>query len=329
MAFTDFEIDGAVFPQDAGWSGIGNSTADWANSAFIGGLALANGNDYAPFGLDFNPDFTNDTIQVLGGLAFIKDNTDILYREFSDSEQQLNGTWSQPFLVAIQTKDTANLAMQAPSGVNHIWLYYTHNTQNAVEIRIADTDADTPSDPNLKLGTVDAGANESTLVNREGISGGGDRAWTFLGSGGTGGSDVSTADITVPDPSFDQFKIEFEDVGGTSTASGSGSVLFWRVNNVQSGYNFRTVGNTNRRKSKVKVAQGKASRMSMGGSLFVDTVGNEFTFDNRTTGNEEKQYAFSGANINPSSVLPMSSVQFFWSNGRINGTWNFYGRDKI
>lgn len=326
MAYTDTAVTNVVTPQDAGWAGIGAEGADWANSAFIGGLALSAGTDYAPYGLAITPDYANNQFSMTGGLAFIEDNTDIAYRVYTDSENQLTGSWNQPFLTATLTQDVSGVSLINTSGVNHIYLYYTHTGQNDAYYRVADTTADAPTYPSLKIAEIDTSANEKMVFNREvGGGGGGGVGWQHLGTEEftTFSAGIS---FTNPDDSYDEYLVKLRNVTGTDTAIGSGRDLLFNVNNLTRGWNYHSTGSTFKDRASMAVGVGQASTASYSGSIFCNTtIGDKLSVDNRLGGPSELGYGLKGINKEAGSV-PISSFQFEFSSGDIKGTFAIWGR---
>lgn len=326
MAYTDTAVTNVVTPQDAGWSGIGAEGADWANSAFIGGLALSADVDYAPHGFAITADYANDQFSITGGLAFIEDNTDISYRVYTDSENELTGSWNKPFLTATLTQDLTGISLINSSGVNHIYLYYTHTGQNDAYYRVADATGDAPAHPSLKIAEIDTSKNEKTVVNREaGGGGGGGVGWQHLGTEEIT-TMTQTASFANPDDSYDEYLVKLRNVEGTSTASGSGKRLNFDINNLGSGWYYSSNGSTFANKSDFVIGQGQASTSAYAGSIFLNTtIGSKVSVDNRTAGGHEPASAGGGLNKDPGST-PLSSFQFYFASGDIKGTFAIWGR---
>jgi hypothetical protein len=322
MAFTDTSITAYIFPQDSGFDGIANSDADWGNAAYIGGLAQAKGVDYAPFGLNITEDHTNEVFDISRGLAFIEDNTTIGARNFSDSEQNRSITWDQPFMTFMLVPAQTNIPFQTTTGTNHIWIYYTHGAQNDGQIRVSDTDGDTPSDPHLKIGTIDA-ANNNAATEKNRVAG---YSWNFLGKYETDGF-VGEADVQWPENGYDEYKVKFINVQGQGTSGGQ--QLQARINNVTSGYYYRTTQNNTANADRFRLMQGEGGEMHIAGHLYFSMDAGKWQYDNRLTSNEEKQYSFAGSNYN-TTTNPLNSMQVFWGSGQnINGEWNIWGRDRL
>lgn len=324
MTYTDHSLSGYVLPQDGGWSGVTDNEAGWTNAAMLGALALSDDVNYAPVGLGVTPDYANDTVTVENGLVFIKDNTDIQFRTYQDTVDTRSGTWSDPFQTVTAVPTNGSLPLEAPSGVNHIWVYYTHSSNNDAYIRISDTDGDEPVDPSLKIAKVDAGAQSVGLLNRGG-SGGTDYSWDYLGK-----KEQTTFtqkwNLQVPDTSYDEYKIKFVRTLGTSPSSGSGSVLYTQFSDVSGSYYYRTFGNTNQGASRIKLVQVKSDTVPVQGHISVETHKSLLTFHNSLKGNEEKQMAKSGVARKP-ETLPFDKLTLWYSNGDIKGEINFYGRN--
>jgi hypothetical protein len=320
MAFTDTDITAYAFPQDGASPGIADTDADWNNAAFLGALAKAKANNYAPQGLDIVTDHVNEQFTLTAGLAFIEDKENIPFRLFSDSEINRSEVWTTGYILMVETEEESNISFETTTGKNFVYLGFTRQAQNDVFVRVADDEADAPS-KSVKLGEIDASADSKREQNR--VAG---FQYEFLGKRSTNGF-VNQADLAIPDSSFDEYKIKFINVEGDA-ASGNVTLLS-RVSNVNSGsYFFRTTQNNTQQATRFKLYQGRPDRFGINGELFVSQKGGLFTFDNRLTSNQEKQFAFSGGSTDP-AITPLSSLQLFFTSGQINAEINVWGRNNL
>lgn len=319
MAFTDYPVSAYVYPQDGSSSGISDFDADWDNAAYAGALALANTDNYSPQGLSVTPDYGANSFDVSDGLAFIRDDENIGFREFGDSEQTRSGTWTQGYLAVSEIEATSGISFETATGVNHVYLYFTRQAQNDVYIRVADTTADKPANRFFKIAEIDAGATESAEKNRNaGLD------WQYIGSHETGGL-VNEADIPIVDNSYDEYRVKFVGVGGDYTSTDA--QLLGTVNNGGK-YNFRTTQNNTRQKSFFKIQQSRPTDAAIGGYLFCSTHEGVWEYENSITGNIGKQYSFGGRDIS-GDATPFNSIQFSWNSGNIEGKWNIWGRNVL
>lgn len=319
MAFTDHTIDAYVFPQDGASSGISDFDADWQNAAYVGGLAKAQTADYTPEGVDVTVDYGNNTFDLSSGLSFIEDPQDIEFRDWDDSEQVRSGLWTEGYLSVMLVPSVQDIPLENNTSVNHIYLGWDRTAQNNTFVRVADTE-NAPT-IGVKIETIDPVAGSSAPKNR--VAG---YSWNFLGKHETGGF-VGEANVQWPENGYDEYKVKFIDVQGQGTSSGQ--QLHGRINNVTSGYHFRTTQNNSANVDRFKILQGEGGAMHIGGHLYFSMHGDRWQYDNRLTSNEEKQYSFSGQNYN-TSVNPINSMQLFWSSGKdISGTFNIWGRNTL
>lgn len=327
MAYTDNKITAYIFPQDGASEGIDNTEADWNNAAYLGGLAKAKTENYAPQGLNISPDHINNNFDLSEGLAFLEDTENIDFRNWDDSEINRSGTWTQGYLLTVHTKSAANIPFQTTTGTNYIYLGFDRtannyaNGQNNIFVRVADTEADAPVQ-GFKIGEIDATTDDSVEQNR--VAG---YSWNYLGKKGTGGSYVSEADISIPDNSFDEYKVKFVAVDGDATSTGT--TLTGTVNNHTANYWYRTTQNNTQGNSLYKLMQGRPSHMPINGHMYYSQKGGKWTFSNRITTNQEKQYAFAGGNVDGAATTPINSLQYSWNSGNIKGEWNIWARDVL
>lgn len=111
-------------------------------------LDLKNNSDFVESGMGFNADFVNNEVTIgnttlFGNHAIIRGPAGA-YHVFPDQK----------------TKGLAT-----GSGVNHIFVFTDPNTNDSVGYHV-DADDTPPSDPSIKIGTIDAGAETTTLLNR-------------------------------------------------------------------------------------------------------------------------------------------------------------------
>jgi hypothetical protein len=319
MAFTDHPVDAYVFPQDGASSGISDFDADWQNAAYVGGLAKAQTTDYTPEGVDVTVDYANNTFDATSGLSFIEDTQDIEFRDWDDSEQVRSGLWTEGYLSVMFFEGATGIPLETTTGTNYVYLGWDRSDQNSTFIRVADTD--NPPAIGVKIEAIDAGANSSAPKNR--VAG---YSWNFLGKHETGGF-VGEADVQWPENGYDEYKVKFINVQGQGTSGGQ--QLHARINNVTSGYHFRTTQNNTGNSDRFKLLQGEGGEMHIAGHLYFSMDAGKWQYDNRLTSNEEKQYSFSGSNYN-TSVNPLNSMQLFWGSGQsIKGEFNIWGRDRL
>lgn len=333
MTYTDYSVDGIVAPQDGGWSGINDDPdADWINAAISGALAKAQGSNYAPDGLSLTADHTNEEVSIGKGTAFIELEQNVDYRNFDDSEINRSRTWEDGLLTLYRLASAQTLGFETTTGINYIWVFYNYpgtsaTGQNETYIRIGtdkstEDPATTDGYPGILIGQVDAGA-DAVAVEKNRTAG---YSWNFLGKQDTGGAYVSEASISIPDNSYDEYKIKF--IGVLGDATSTGIELQARANNHNANYWYRTTQNNTQGGSLFKLFQGRPDHMTINGHLYCG-MQDYFTFDNRLTSNQEKQYAFSGGNTSAADTTPLNSLQFFYNSGNIKGEWNIWARNTL
>lgn len=318
MALTDYTPDGSVFPQDGASSGIANSDADWNNAAYLGLLAQAEASNYVSKGFSINPDYGSNEVTIGEGVAYIEDSENIDYRKHFDSEIAKSGTLDKGYLAFIFQSSSKTVSFEDNTGVNYIYIGFTRQSQDSNFIRVSDTEQ--TGDRLLKIAEVDAGAQSVSFKNRNaGFE------WEFVNKHSTNGF-VTEADIPVADNSYDEYKVKF--IGVTGDNASTNTNLTGTVNNHAANYWYRTTQNNTQQASSYNVLQCRPSDTVINGQILMSTV-DQWTFDNRTTSNDEKQYSFSGHNKSPADTTPLNSIQFSWASGKIKGTWNIWGRNNV
>jgi len=106
--------------------------------------ALSNLTDYVERGLTFNADFQANTLDIGSGHAIVRDGTQA-YDVFPDAR--------------------SGLGLASTTGLNYVYLAIQPGTDDDVRYEIKSSQTP-PSDPSLLIGTVDAGSDTSTVMNR-------------------------------------------------------------------------------------------------------------------------------------------------------------------
>lgn len=137
-----------VFPQE----NDGGSTADVITEQALGTsfAAFVGFRSTVADGLSLNADFVNDEVDISAGTSVI----------MSDG---------LGYIVSPDAR--TNLSLPAGDDTNHVFLSVNLANDDDISVHI-DSDDTAPSDPSVKLGTVDTANNETTLLNR-GSGGGG------------------------------------------------------------------------------------------------------------------------------------------------------------
>lgn len=106
--------------------------------------AKGNQTDYVERGIGLTPDHTNEELDIGAGHAVIEDNNEA-YDLYPD--------------------EVTGISLVTTTGVNHVFLAHRPGTDDDIYIHI-DSDDTAPADPSLKIGTVDAGNDTHTELNR-------------------------------------------------------------------------------------------------------------------------------------------------------------------
>jgi DNA replication initiation complex subunit (GINS family) len=142
-----------IFPQDSGTGLHDQDLSDYLDSASLGALGHApNAAPVVVDGLGFTPDYQNDELTVAAGQARLV-ATDVAERDRGDPV-----TWPAATFPTRATERTVSLS---PDAYHDVFLVATlSGSPDDVSIDTR-TDGSTPSDPSVKIGTVDTGTEES------------------------------------------------------------------------------------------------------------------------------------------------------------------------
>lgn len=157
---TDTTISGAVaFPQDRG-TGVTDGKSDFPSAGYLGTLGQAIDTDYVAKGLDFtNVDATNNTVDVTSGVAFLS----VSGADVQDVDGGYNVTLPNDMATAVALPNSVTLSLDS-GAVNDIWLAVNPGSQEGVYIRHG-SGLSSPTDPSIKLGTVDTSNGSTTRGN--------------------------------------------------------------------------------------------------------------------------------------------------------------------
>lgn len=151
----------SVFPQDEA-TGIAE-TVDWDDAGAFAQLAYdLNTIDYVLDGYEFTPDYTNNILNIAGGVARVSQPTVQTGDHAEDGGPSAKVLRLAAFVAQGDASGDISLAANA---VNHVYLAVDQSTNDAIYYRV-NTDQTVPEEPSLKLGTVDTSANTYSYVNR-------------------------------------------------------------------------------------------------------------------------------------------------------------------
>ena len=171
---TDTTItDATVFPQDDG-TGVPSGNEDGNYAALFGALSRYQDGTYVDTGLGFSSIVTTDgseEVTVTAGIAFVEDGNNVTNSERAGLPQFGQGASTDTFdtelpdamptIVVVPTDVTISLDSDA---TNDIYLAYDPTTNDSVYVRHG-SGVSVPSDPNLKLGTVDSTGGSTTRAS--------------------------------------------------------------------------------------------------------------------------------------------------------------------
>jgi hypothetical protein len=169
---TDTTINAAVVaPQDDG-TGVSDGSEDYTSAAFFQLLSKYKGdgsyvgeNESGSATLQFaNVDTANEQVDVEAGYAYIMDGSHSVQSGAQTTYDTAlpNNT---PYVVIIPSAatNTTNLQLDTDT-VNDLWLAVDPSANDSVYIRHGDG-LSAPSDPSIKLGTVDTSSGDTTRAN--------------------------------------------------------------------------------------------------------------------------------------------------------------------
>ena len=143
-----------VFPEDAG---TGASEGDYDDAANFASLAHATGlKDYVVQGLNFTLNAATPSLDISKGKAVVTDNA----AQGNQSTETRDG-------VAFVAEMDARTGIGLTDGdVNHVFLQVDLSSDDTINI-IVNTTGSSPSEPFVKLGTVDTSGDTVSEINRD------------------------------------------------------------------------------------------------------------------------------------------------------------------
>lgn len=234
---TDTTVTDAVcFPQDAG-TGVPDESADYDSAAFFSLLSKYKGDgSYVGEDATGSPtlqfaavDTTNETVDVDAGYAYIVEGGHSVQ---SGSQTTYDTTLpiGSPYVVVLPTNVTG-LGLGADTD-SDLWLAVDPTANDSVYIRHG-SGLSVPTDPSVKLGTVDSSTGATTRANDlapasfSGVDVDGDTALTAVAATGqvtlSSGSAVVDTAISVTDATF-YLALGIDDPAADAKVAGR---LFW------------------------------------------------------------------------------------------------------
>jgi hypothetical protein len=157
----DTNISNAVvFPEDRG-TGLGGGDSDYSSAGHFGLLSQHQGGTYVGNGLGFtNVDTTNETVDITTGHAFIEVSSVTVQ---SGSGETYDTTLPDPIVMTIALPSTVTLSLDTDA-VNDVYLATDPATNDGAYLRHGSS-VSTPTDPSVKLGTVNTSDGSTTRVS--------------------------------------------------------------------------------------------------------------------------------------------------------------------
>jgi hypothetical protein len=155
--------DAVVTPQDDG-TGVADGSEGFISAGKTGVLSQSLGSDYVDTGLTFaNVDTTNEQVDVAAGVAYITESGNSIQ---SGAQKAYDRTLPSDMVYAvILPTDVTDLALGTDTD-NDVWLAVDPTSPDAVYLRHG-SGLSAPSDPSLKLGTVNTSDGSTTRANDE------------------------------------------------------------------------------------------------------------------------------------------------------------------
>jgi hypothetical protein len=165
MADTNL-VDAVVFPQDDG-SGVADGQEDYDSAGWFALLSRYKGDgNYVGEDTTGNPtlqfndvDTTNNEFDIGTGYAYINDSVSV--QSGAQTSYDTNLPNDVPYVVTLPDEVT-NLSLDA--GTNDVWLAVDPTANDSVYVRHGGG-LSAPSDPSVKLGTIDASTGSDTRPN--------------------------------------------------------------------------------------------------------------------------------------------------------------------
>jgi len=157
-----------VFPQYNG-----GTDPDLLSESNLGGTiaALVGYQSTVADGLTLSANYADDTVTLSSGTAVIMASGGVAY--------------------VVQPDQRNNLSLPDSSGVNHVFVHIDTTADDDISVHI-DGNNTAPTNPSIKIGTVDTANNNTTLLNRGGGSGGIDILDDDLGVVQSGAESIET-----------------------------------------------------------------------------------------------------------------------------------------
>lgn len=159
---TDTTIsDAVVFPEDEG-TGVADGSEDFDSAGYYGSIGRALDTAYVDTGLSFtNIDTSNNTVDVTSGIAFLPmSSVDVQ----SGSQSNYDTTLPSDIVAVVALPSNVTGLSLAGTSVNDLWLAFDPSTNDGAYIRHGNG-LTAPSDPSVKLGTVDTNDGSVSRVN--------------------------------------------------------------------------------------------------------------------------------------------------------------------
>lgn len=156
--------DGIVWPEDKGTGApVEADNGDWTSAGHLGTAIGARGRgSYVAAGLDISYNPSNTTIDISGGLAFIRYAGLI---DVQSTTQAYDTAWDHPMLFVVSVPSVSNLSLDA-SAANDVYIALDPTATDSVRYRYGSS-VSAPSDPHIALATVDTGAGTVAQTARE------------------------------------------------------------------------------------------------------------------------------------------------------------------
>lgn len=158
MAYDEFS-----YSEDLG-TGLQDDTVDWVDAGAVAWLAHdPTATNMVVDGFEFTVDLTNDILNIASGVAvaeFQSAKTNDHSNEGGPGQREL-----QRVSFRFQRGPSGDINLN--SGVNHVWVASSLTDNNSVDFYTSTDETQAPSDPHVKIGTVDtAAATQSEAVDR-------------------------------------------------------------------------------------------------------------------------------------------------------------------
>lgn len=203
-----------VWPEDAGTGApVESDSGDWASAGHMGTAITSIGlGGYVGTGMGIGYNPSDTTMDIGQGLAFVEFNGTISVQSTSSA---YDTSWAPPMVFLVSVPAVSNLALDA-SSVNDVYLAVDPTAGNGARY-VYGSSVSAPTDPHIKLGTVDTSDGTTTHTNKNPEM----KFESLTSTGGaTFGDNIDISDNNVSNVAYQSFNVSSNDFFQLNDGSG-------------------------------------------------------------------------------------------------------------